>query len=151
VNEGNHLAGACGAAAGHGGAGDGEPGASRQRAQELRGGGAGASAPEKNELAAGLRGKVGAAEDRRRRSSEEGGAARRPRAAVADGPAGGGCGGGVNLECGDSVASFVLASGGASLLFVLVSGEAGCWFISSSFSFSYPFQQLRPWAWSPVK
>jgi hypothetical protein len=68
-----------------------------------------------------LRGKPGEAADRRRWSFEEGGAVRRlreqrrPRAAVAGGPAGGGCGGEADPECG---------GGGHLLLFIFLSARS---------------------------
>jgi hypothetical protein len=87
------------------GEGDGEPGASRWRAHELRGGGA--SVPEKNKVATELRGKAGGsgglAEELRGGRGREA-AARAPRAAAVGGLAGGGCGGGVDLKCGGGVA-----------------------------------------------
>jgi hypothetical protein len=61
------------------------------------------------------------AADRRRWSFEEGGAARRPWAAVAGGPAGGGCGGGTDLECGGGLD---FGGDGPSLLFFPLSGAA---------------------------
>jgi hypothetical protein len=134
-----HLAGAGDAAAGRGGEGDGEPGASHRRAIELRGGGGVRRSRRRKRWWWGLEGRPGAAEDRRRKSFEEGGAARRsrerrrPRAAVAGGLAGGGCGGGEGLEFGDG-ASLLPRLRRAALL--------PCSFLASRSS-SPPFRQLQ--------